>query len=257
MTRLDLPHVLRQRALASRRLEAEECRRQGDGARTDARSGVDRRTPTATRPPTVSYGDPVQAPHSRAPAARVAADHGVPDPRARRFARGGGLPQPAVHVDFEWLDEWLEPSFRGVPDVQPDVVRQGVTLEVVIGHRCADRYLRDRVARSTAGSRARRARTRSTRSSVAVATRVRARVLLRRGRLRSSSTAPAAASPGWLDRVVDSRSSTARSTASARSCNAARRGSASVQDGLVRRYALGIALGAAALLLYVVIWTGR
>ena len=30
-----------------------------------------------------------------------------------------------------------------------------------------------------------------------------------------------------------------------------------VQNGLVRRYALGIAFGAAGLLLYVVVWAGR
>lgn len=30
-----------------------------------------------------------------------------------------------------------------------------------------------------------------------------------------------------------------------------------VQNGLVRRYALGIAFGAAGLLLYVVVWVGR
>ena len=69
---------------------------------------------------------------------------------------------------------------------------------------------------------------------------------------------PGRALAGWLDRVVDNqdhrRRGQRRRLAVRRSSS---RGVQQLQDGRVRRYALGITVGTAAALLYVVIWLGR
>jgi NADH-quinone oxidoreductase subunit L len=61
----------------------------------------------------------------------------------------------------------------------------------------------------------------------------------------------------FLDRVVDQRIIDGSVDGIGHLVKRAAAGLRHVQDGLVRRYALGIAFGAAALLLYVLVWAGR
>jgi len=61
----------------------------------------------------------------------------------------------------------------------------------------------------------------------------------------------------FLDRVVDAKIIDGTVDGVGKLVKAAARGLRHVQDGYVRRYALGIALGAAALLLYALTWVGR
>src|SRR5262249_7183516 len=79
--------------------------------------------------PTVSYGDPVAEPVGHAP-------HESPPVMtfpimvlAVLAAIGGILNLP--FTNFEWLDKWLESSFRGVPEVHPDTFLDGVALEML------------------------------------------------------------------------------------------------------------------------------
>ena len=61
---------------------------------------------------------------------------------------------------------------------------------------------------------------------------------------------------GWLDRVVDRKVIDGTVDGVGGLVKRAALGLRHVQDGLVRRYALGIALGAVALLLYLIIRAG-
>jgi len=61
----------------------------------------------------------------------------------------------------------------------------------------------------------------------------------------------------WLDRVLDRRVIDGAVDGVGWLVKQGAGGLRHLQDGLVRRYALGIAFGTAALLLYLVIWVGR
>ena len=96
--------------------------------------------PDSDPSPTVSYGDPVPVPSGHAP-------HESPSIMvfpvivlAVLAAIGGLMNLP--FTNFEWLDKWLESSFRGVPQVQAD--------SFVGGLRTRDAHLRDRALRHPA-----------------------------------------------------------------------------------------------------------
>ena len=68
---------------------------------------------------------------------------------------------------------------------------------------------------------------------------------------------PGRAVASWLDRVVDTKIIDGAVNGVGSLFGSSSRGVQQLQDGRVRRYALGITVGTAAALLYVVIWLGR
>jgi NADH-quinone oxidoreductase subunit L len=68
---------------------------------------------------------------------------------------------------------------------------------------------------------------------------------------------PGRATASWLDRVVDTKIIDGAVNGVGSLFKLLSRGVQEIQDGHVRRYALGIALGTVAILLYVVLWIGR
>ena len=68
---------------------------------------------------------------------------------------------------------------------------------------------------------------------------------------------PGRATASWLDRVVDTKIIDGAVNGVGSLVALLSRGLQQLQDGQVRRYALGITVGAGAALLYVVIWLGR
>ena len=68
---------------------------------------------------------------------------------------------------------------------------------------------------------------------------------------------PAARFAGWLDRVVDNKIIDGAVNGVGSLFGLLSRGVQQMQDGRVRRYALGITIGVVGVLLYVVIWLGR
>src|SRR5262249_2546727 len=96
------------------------------GAEIDAGADVD---PFSDPSPTVSYGDPVTAPVGHppheSPPVMVFPIAGL----ALLAAIGGAINLP--FTSMEWLDKWLESSFRGVPEVHPDTFVGGLGLELL------------------------------------------------------------------------------------------------------------------------------
>ena len=74
---------------------------------------------------------------------------------------------------------------------------------------------------------------------------------------RSWSADPGRAVAGWLDRVVDNKIIDGAVNGVGSLFALLARGVQQLQDGHVRRYALGITVGVVGVLLYVVIWLGR
>jgi NADH-quinone oxidoreductase subunit L len=202
--------------------------------------------------PTVSYGDPVPVPAGHAP-------HESPSTMvfpalalATLAAVGGILNLP--FVSLEWLDKWLESSFRGVPDVHPDTFVGGLGLELLT------------LAIALLGiffaySLYRRGLERADRDPLdeklgAVAP------VLGNAYYFDSGVSRLVGGPGrsfaaWLDRVIDARIVDGAVDGVGSLFELLARGVQTLQDGRVRRYALGIGVGAGAALLYVVIWLGR
>jgi NADH-quinone oxidoreductase subunit L len=61
----------------------------------------------------------------------------------------------------------------------------------------------------------------------------------------------------WLDRVFDQKIIDGAVNGVAKLFGLAGRGLSKVEDGLVRRYALGILLGTVAVVLFLLLWAGR
>jgi NADH-quinone oxidoreductase subunit L len=222
-----------------------------DDEEAGGRAGVSE-DPEGDPSPTVTYGDPVPEPVGHAP-------HESPPVMlfpivtlAFLAAIGGILNLP--FTNFEWLDKWLESSFRGVPEVKADTFIGGFGLEMLTfaialcgimlaytlykkGLERADRdpldeklgpvapvlghayYYDEGIARLVGG--------------------------------------PGRAVAGWLDRVVDDKIIDGTVNGVGSLFALLSRGVQQLQDGRVRRYALGISVGLGAALLYVVIWLGR
>jgi len=68
---------------------------------------------------------------------------------------------------------------------------------------------------------------------------------------------PGETSASWLDRVFDTRIIDGAVNGTAWVARWCARAAGRVQDGFVRRYALGILLGTVAIVLFVLLWAGR
>ena len=184
--------------------------------------------------------------------------HGRPDRWCSpRSPRSVGLHQPAVRRASSSSTSGSSRSFHGVPELDPRRSSQGCALEVARGRPRARRH-HPRVPALPPRPRARRPTTRSTSKLGAVAPVLGNAYYYDDGHRAASSTARAAACAGWLDRVVDTKVIDGAVNGVGGSCGGAARGLRHVQDGLVRRYALGIvARRRSPLLLYLVVWAGR
>jgi NADH-quinone oxidoreductase subunit L len=157
-------------------------------------------------------------------------------------------------TNFEWLDKWLDSSFRGVPEVHADTFVGGLGLELLTFAIALGGIM-------FAYSLYRRGLERPERDPLDE----------RLGRLAPILgnayyydagvsrlvDGPGRAVAGWLDRVVDTKIIDGAVNGVGSLFALLSRGVQQMQDGRVRRYALGITVGAAAALLYVVIWLGR
>jgi NADH-quinone oxidoreductase subunit L len=203
--------------------------------------------------PTVSYGDPVHPPQ------HVAPPHESPGTMtgpilvlAGLAAVIGFLNMPFHGLDF--FDQWLEPTFRRVRVEEPSSFFQGATLEVLavalalVGIFLAYGMYRrglDDPARDPLDERL---------GKVAP---VLGNAYYYDAGISRLVDGPLRAFARFLDRVVDQRIIDGSVDGIGHLVKRAAAGLRHVQDGLVRRYALGIAFGAAALLLYVLVWAGR
>jgi NADH-quinone oxidoreductase subunit L len=227
--------------------EAEEAA-QGEVQDAHAAEDLADSDPTAT----VSYGTPVEAPHSDHPPHESPWIMVFPILTLAALATVAGF----LNVPFkstEWFDDWLEPTFRKVPEVQPTSFVQGLTLEVVsvvlalIGIGIAYALYRRGLARA--------AEEPLDAKLGPVATVFGHAYYYDEGVSRFVD-GPGRGFARFLDRVVDQKIIDGTVDGIGGLVKRAAIGLRHVQDGLVRRYALGVALGAAALLLYVVIRTG-
>jgi NADH-quinone oxidoreductase subunit L len=202
--------------------------------------------------PTVPYGAPVPAPAGHAP-------HESPPimlfpvmTLAVLAAVGGLLNLP--FVSLEWLNKWLQSSFRGVPDVTPDSFVGGLGLElltfaialagILLAYALYKRGLR-RPDLDPLDSRLGRLAP-----------------VLGHAYYYDEGVSRLVGGPGrdaasWLDRVVDSKIIDGAVNGVGSLFGLLSRGVQQLQDGQVRRYALAISVGTGAALLYVAIWLGR
>jgi NADH-quinone oxidoreductase subunit L len=223
------------------------------GSDDDAPTGVAVDDASDSDPsPTVAYGDPVPVPNGHppheAPGIMI-----LPVMVLALLAAIGGL----INLPFqsmEWLDKFLEPSFRGVPTVSPDSFAEGFGLEMLtfaialggifLAYSLYKRGL-ERADRDPLGQKLGR-----------LAPILGNAYYYDHGITRLVG-GPGRATASWLDRVVDTKIIDGAVNGVGGLFKALSRGVQEIQDGHVRRYALGIALGTVGILLYIVLWIGR
>ena len=224
------------------------------GGSDDAVALVDARADADSDPsPTVSYGEPVQYPaHPQAPHESPGTMTGPILLLAFLAAVIGFINMPFGGLDF--FDQWLEPSFPHVPEHDPSSFFQGATLEIlavilaVVGITLAYRMYRrglDAPERDPLNAR------------LGAVAPVLGHAYYYDEGISRLVDGPLRAFARFLDRVVDTKIIDGAVDGVGKLVKASARGLRHVQDGYVRRYALGIACGAAALLLYTLIWVGR
>ncbi len=221
-----------------------------DGPATDA--GAEAANADSDPSPTVAYGDPVPVPNGHPP-------HEAPGIMvlpvmvlAVLAAVGGLLNLP--FTSMEWLDKFLEPSFRGVPTVKPDSFAQGFGLEMLT-------FAIALCGIFFAYSLYKRGLERADRDPLDEKLGRLAPILgnayyYDHGISRLVG-GPGRATASWLNRVVDTKIIDGAVNGVGGLFKLLSRGVQEIQDGHVRRYALGIAIGTVGILLYVVLWIGR
>ncbi len=202
--------------------------------------------------PTVSYGDPVAIPVGHAP-------HESPPTMtfpimvlAVLAAIGGIMNLP--FTSMEWLDKWLESSFVGVPEVHPDSFIGGLGLELLTfaialgGIMLAYGIYKKGLAHADRDP---------LNEKLGVLAPVLGNAYYYDAGVSRLVGGPGRALAGWLDRVVDNQIIDGAVNGVGSLFALLARGIQQLQDGRVRRYALGITVGTVGALLYVVIWLGR
>ncbi|MEX1009131.1 MAG: NADH-quinone oxidoreductase subunit L [Acidimicrobiia bacterium] len=202
--------------------------------------------------PTVSYGAPVVAPHNEHPPHESAWIMVIPILALATLAAVAGF----LNTPFkstEWFDDWLEPSFRGVAVADPSSFVQGLVLEVVsvvlalVGIFIAYRLYRRGLERPAVEPLDARLR---------VVAPVLGHAYYYDAAVSRAVDGPGRGFANWLDRVIDRKIIDGTVDGVGGLVKRAALGLRHVQDGLVRRYALGIAFGAVALLLFLVVRAG-
>jgi NADH-quinone oxidoreductase subunit L len=201
--------------------------------------------------PTVSYGDPVPAPpgppHESPPVMTF------PTMTLAVLAAIGGI-MNLPFTNFEWLDKWLESSFRGVPNVHADTFIGGFALEmltfavalsaIMLAYALYKKGL-ERVDRDPLDDK------------LGPVAPVLGNAYYYDAGVSRLVGGPGRAMADWLNRVVDDKIIDGAVNGVGSLFGLLSRGIQQLQDGRVRRYALGITIGTAGVLLYVVIWLGR
>jgi NADH-quinone oxidoreductase subunit L len=165
---------------------------------------------------------------------------------------GGLLNLPIKGLEF--LGEWLEPVFEGVEQPHPESFNEGLLLTGIafffaaIGIGLA--YLLYRRGLRTPTDDPLQEKLGNAAPLVGNAYYYDAGVS-------AAVSGPVAATSSFLDRDVDQRVIDGAVNGTGRLVQSAGRGLRRMQDGLVRRYALGIAIGAAAILLFLLAYVGR
>jgi NADH-quinone oxidoreductase subunit L len=202
--------------------------------------------------PTVAYGDPVPEPVGHAP-------HESPPimlfpivTLAVLAAVGGVMNLP--FTSMEWLDKWLESSFRGVPEVHPDTFVGGLALELLTFAIAAAAIFFAYTLYKKGLEHADRDPLDEKLGAVAP---VLGHAYYYDAGISKLVGGPGRALASWLDRVVDNQIIDGAVNGVGSLVGLLSRGVQQLQDGRVRRYALAITVGTAAALLYVVIWLGR
>jgi NADH-quinone oxidoreductase subunit L len=202
--------------------------------------------------PTVSYGDPVHYPHDDHPPHESPWIMTLPILVLAALAAVAGFVNMPLR-GVEYFDDWLAPSFPGVEHAEPSSFLQGLSLEIVsvvlalIGIGLAYALYRHGLRRA---------------SEEPLDARLGAGApVLGHAYYYDETIAKAVDGPGlglarWLDRVVDRRVIDGAVDGIGGLVKSGARALRHLQDGLVRRYALGIAFGVAALLLYVAMRAG-
>jgi NADH-quinone oxidoreductase subunit L len=204
--------------------------------------------------PTVAYGEPPRAPrlHGHDP-------HESPMVMVVPIVAlavlsflGGFLNLPIKGLEF--LDEWLEPVFAGVSQPHPSSFDEGLALTGVafffaaIGIAIA--YLLYRRGLRTPAED-------PLPEKLGPAAPLVGNAYYYDAGVSAAVGGPGEASGRFLDRDVDQRVIDGAVNGTARLVRAAGDGLRRVQDGHVRRYALSIAIGAAAILLFLLAYVGR
>jgi NADH-quinone oxidoreductase subunit L len=208
--------------------------------------------PDSDPSPTVSYGDPVPEPVGHAP-------HESPPIMtfpimvlAVLAAIGGIMNLP--FSSMEWLDKWLESSFRGVPEVHPDTFIGGLGLEALTFAIALCGILFAYTLYKKGLARADRDPLDERLGAVAP---VLGNAYYYDAGVSKLVGGPGRSTAGWLADVVDDKIIDGAVNGVGSLFALLSRGVQQLQDGHVRRYALGITIGVAGALLYVVIWLGR
>jgi NADH-quinone oxidoreductase subunit L len=201
--------------------------------------------------PTVSYGDPVPVPpgppHESPPVMTI------PMMTLAVLAAIGGI-MNLPFTNFEWLDKWLESSFRGVTDVKADTFIGGFALEMLTFAIALSAILLAYAIYKKGLERADRDPLNEKLGGLAP---VLGNAYYYDAGVSRLVGGPGRALASWLDRVVDDKIIDGAVNGVGSLFALLSRGIQQLQDGRVRRYALGITVGTAGVLLYVVIWLGR
>ena len=202
--------------------------------------------------PTVAYGAPVVAPHNEHPPHESPWIMVAPILSLAALAAVAGF----VNLPFkslEWFDDWLEPSFRGVSLAEPSSFVQGLALEVVsvvlalVGIAVGYRLYRRGLARAAAEPLD---------ANLGIVAPILGNAYYYDAAVSRAVDGPGRGFASWLDRVVDRKIIDGTVDGLGGLVKRAAIALRHVQDGLVRRYALGITFGAVALLLYLVVRAG-
>jgi NADH-quinone oxidoreductase subunit L len=202
---------------------------------------------------TVAYGDPVAYPEkSHAPHEAVTIMV-IPVLVLAVLAATVGLLDVPLNGS-EWLDKWLAPVFAGVSQPQPSSFWSGSGLEAL----CVAFAVTGITGAYLLYRRGLRAPERDPLNErLGGVAPVLGHAYYYDATVSRTVDGPLRGLASWLDRVLDRRVIDGAVDGVGWLVKQGALALRHFQDGLVRRYALGIAFGTAALLLYLVVWIGR
>jgi len=164
---------------------------------------------------------------------------------------GGLLNLPIGNLDF--LTRWLEPVFRGVHEVDPSTVEQasveGVSALFALTGLTIGYFLYRRGPRTPAED--------PLPEKLGAVGKVLGHAYYYDESISRFVGGPGKRMASWLDRVFDQKVIDGAVNGVAKLFGLFGKGLSKVEDGLVRRYALGILLGTVAVVMFLLLWAGR
>ncbi len=203
--------------------------------------------------PTVSYGDPPHAPTLHHDPHEGSALMVGPVLLLAALAVVGGLLDTPIR-QFEYLDDWLEPVFRDSGHIAAPSFVGGVALSTIafvmglLGIGIAYAFYRHGLQRVDDDPFDER---------LGVLGRIFGHAYYYDEGISRAVDGPLRRFAGWLARVVDTGIIDGAVNGVAHLVRDTGQGFRKLQTGLVRNYALGVVLGTAALLLYLLVWAAR